>query len=89
MFGGLGFMINNKLAVFAHGEGGLWVRCAPARTAELEHRGARPADLGNGHRMGPGWLQVDADTASTPESLEFWIEVALQHNRTSTPKPRP
>ncbi len=31
MFGGLGFMINGKFTVFAHGDGGMWLRCAPER----------------------------------------------------------
>lgn len=80
MFGGLGFMINGKLAVFAHGDGGMWVRCAPSRVEELEREGAQAADMGNGRSMGPGWLQVSADQVSTEEALDFWLGAALEYN---------
>lgn len=84
MFGGLGFMINGKLAVFAHGDGGMWIRCAPSRVEELERHGARVADMGNGRNMGPGWLRVSADQVPTEETLDFWLSAALDHNHSTT-----
>lgn len=84
MFGGLGFMVNGKLAVFAHGGGGMWLRCSPSRVDELEREGARPADMGNGRGMGAGWLQVSADQVRTDETLDFWLDVALDYNRSAT-----
>ncbi|KJK43542.1 hypothetical protein UK23_32850 [Lentzea aerocolonigenes] len=83
MFGGLGFMINGKLAAFAHGDGGIWLRCAPDRVGELERQGAQPAEMGNGRTMGPGWLRVSADKLSTEDMLAFWLDAALDHNRES------
>ena len=87
MFGGLGFMINNKLAVFAHSDGGLWLRAAPQRQSELEARGAQPADMGAGRAMGPGWLKVGADTVTTQKGLMFWLGVAVDYNRVLTERP--
>lgn len=84
MFGGLGFMINGKLAVFAHGDGGMWLRCSPSRVGELERKGAEAADMGNGRSMGAGWLRVNADQVPTDETLDFWLDVALDYNRSAT-----
>jgi hypothetical protein len=83
MFGGLGFMINGKLTAFAHGDGGMWLRCAPERVDELERRGAQAAEMGKGRTMGPGWLRVSADLVSTEETLAFWLDAALDHNQRS------
>lgn len=88
MFGGLGFMINDKLTVFAHGGGGLWLRCAPSRVDELERKGAQAADMGNGRSMGVGWLQVSGDCLSTEETLGFWLDTALEHNHRAAPPKR-
>lgn len=84
MFGGLGFMLNGKLAVFAHGDGTMWLRCAPSQVSDLKRKGARAADMGNGRNMSPGWLQVSADQVLTEESLDFWLSAALTHNRSLT-----
>jgi len=81
MFGGLGFMINGKLAAFAHGDGGMWLRCAPERVDELERQGAQAAEMGKGRTMGPGWLRVSAELVSTEETLAFWLDAALGHNQ--------
>ncbi|MCX5424766.1 TfoX/Sxy family protein [Streptomyces sp. NBC_00078] len=84
MFGGLGFMVNGKLAVFAHGDGGMWLRCTPSRVGELERKGAQCADMGNGRNMGAGWVQVSAEQVPTEETLDFWLDVALDHHRSAT-----
>lgn len=84
MFGGLGFMINGKLAVFAHGDGGMWLRCSPSRVGELEGKGAQAAEMGNGRSMGAGWLQVSAEMVPTDETLDFWLDIALDYNRSTT-----
>lgn len=83
MFGGLGFMINKKLAVFARPDGGLILRCAPSRVGELELKGAQVAEMG-GRTAGAGWLQVSADQVSTEETLDFWLDVAVDHSRSAT-----
>lgn len=53
MFGGLSFMVNEKMVVSVLGHGGLLVRTDPERTRELVAlQGARPAEMGAGRSMG-------------------------------------
>ena len=59
MFGGLSFMVNNKMIVNVRRSGDLLVRVDPHRSPELvADHGARPAEMGAGRPMGPGWLDV-------------------------------
>lgn len=81
MFGGLSFMVNDKIVVNVRGNGDLLVRVDPDRSPELvaEH-GARPAEMGTGRSMGPSWLDVPAERTATDDELGFWIEVAMAFN---------
>jgi hypothetical protein len=80
MFGGLAFMVNDKLAVHADSHGGLLVRCDPARADDLlGETTAEQAEM-NGRTMGKGWLAVRADGVGSDETLSFWVGVALQYN---------
>lgn len=81
MFGGLGFMLNNKLALFAHGDGGLWLRAAPHDQGELQSRGAEPAAMGTGRGMGAGWLAVPPQELDESQQLDFWVRTAEDWNR--------
>ena len=84
MFGGLSFMIDEKIAVSANAHGDLMVRCDPARVVELLDRpGAEPAEMGNGRRMSAGWIRVTDDGIRDDGDFEFWIESALEFNRAS------
>jgi TfoX N-terminal domain len=83
MFGGLGFMINDKLTVFARRDGGLILRCSPSRVGELELKGAQIAEMG-GRAAGAGWIQVSADQVLTTETLGFWLGVAVDHRCSPT-----
>jgi hypothetical protein len=59
MFGGLSFMVNDKMIVNVRRSGDLLVRVDPHRSPELvADHGARPAEMGAGRSMGPGWLDV-------------------------------
>lgn len=78
MFGGLSLMVDGALRLSAGPDGSLLVRVAPARSAELLARpGARPAEMGAGRSMGPGWLIVDADALASEQALADWVQVAL------------
>jgi hypothetical protein len=80
MFGGLAFMVNDKLAVCAQNHGDLLVRCDPARMDDLlGHQAAEWAEM-RGRRMGRGWLVVRADGIGSDETLSFWVDLALQYN---------
>ncbi len=88
MFGGLSFMVNDKMIVNVRRAGDLLVRVDPRRSPELvAHHGARPAEMGAGRDMGPGWLHVDAELVSTDEKLRLWLDVAMEFNIRTTVLP--
>ena len=63
MFGGLSFMVNDKMIVNVRRGGDLLVRVDPIRSPELvADHGARFAEMGAGRAMGPGWIDVPAET---------------------------
>lgn len=81
MFGGLSFMVNNAMVVAERRDGDLLVRIDPERNRELVALpGAKPAEMGAGRAMGPGWISVAHDTITTDEQLSFWIDVAMEYN---------
>ncbi len=77
MFGGLSFMVEERMVVACRGGGNLLVHIDPARSTELLSRpGAYPAEMGKGRSMGPAWLEVGSDALSNAE-LDFWLQAAL------------
>jgi TfoX/Sxy family transcriptional regulator of competence genes len=81
MFGGLSFMVNEKMVVCATTDGDLLVRIDPRRADELLARPeARPAEMGAGRSMGKGWISVAREALVATETLTFWLEVALAYN---------
>jgi len=83
MFGGLSFLVNEKLALTANNHGDLMLRCDPARVEELTRRGATVAEM-RGRQMSQGWLIVAADTLRSEQDFAFWLDVALEYNRAVT-----
>jgi len=84
MFGGLSFMVNDKMVVAAGRDGDLLVRVDPERNRELvELPGAGPAEMGVGRAMGPSWISVANDAIAADRQLSFWIDVALEYNATT------
>lgn len=85
MFGGRSIMVNEKMIVSALKNGGLLVRVDAAEHETLLARpGAVQAETGQGRDMGPGWIEVAADTINADEQLQFWVETAMRYNRTVT-----
>lgn len=81
MFGGLSFMVDERLVVAAGKHGDLLVHVDPARNEELLSRpGARSAEMGKGRSMGPAWIEV-ARSNLDDEALRYWIATALAFNR--------
>ena len=81
MFGGLSFMVNEKIVVAARPAGALLVRADPARNDELlALPGAAQAEMGTGRSMGPSWISVAPKAIATDEQLSFWLDVALDYN---------
>lgn len=85
MFGGRSVMVNEKMIVSALKSGGLLVRVAADRHAELlDSSGAEQAEMGRGRDMGPGWIEVAAEALDDQQCLQFWVSTAMQYNRAAT-----
>lgn len=84
MFGGLSFLVDERLLVSAGADGSLLVRIDPTRRDQLlyDFAEASPAEMG-GRPMGPAWVRVDAAAAATDDVLDFWIAEALLFNEQS------
>jgi len=79
MFGGIAFMVNGNMTLCVSGDD-LVVRAGLAQfEAALEMRGA---DLfqPTGKPM-TGWVRVAPDGHQTEESLESWIDMALEYTQ--------
>jgi TfoX/Sxy family transcriptional regulator of competence genes len=84
MFGGLSFMVNDRMVVSVRRDGELLVRADPGRADELlTAKGARTAEMGPGREMSKSWISVSVDAIATDEDLDFWIGVALAYNNQS------
>lgn len=82
MFGGLAFMVREKMVVCVGTEArALLVRVDGDREPEyIQADGARHAVMGRGRSMGDGWITVDAEALTNDAAVEFWIAAALEHN---------
>jgi TfoX/Sxy family transcriptional regulator of competence genes len=79
MFGGLCFMVNDKMCVGVEKER-LMVRLDPAMYDEvIEKEGCKPMDFTG--RIMKGYVFVDADVLNTKKKLEYWIKLALEYNK--------
>lgn len=79
MFGGLCFMVNNKMCVGVEKER-LMVRLDPALTEKvLEMDGCMPMDFTG--KVMKGYVFVDIDALNTKKKLENWMKLALDYNK--------
>lgn len=78
MFGGLCFMVNDKMCVGVEKDR-LMVRLNPAKYEEvLEMNGCKPMDFTG--KIMKGYVFVDAAALSTKKKLEYWLKLALEYN---------
>ena len=79
MFGGLAFIIDDRMVVCVSGGGsGLLVRVSPERDAQLVTRpGAHRAEMGKDRSMGEGWISVDDGALRSDDALQYWLDVSL------------
>lgn len=78
MFGGLCFMVNDKMCVGVEQER-LMVRFNPEIAGEvMEKEGCKPMDFTG--RIMKGYAFVDIDALNTKSKLEYWISIALEYN---------
>ena len=87
MFGGLCFMVNNKMCVGVEKER-LMVRLDPEKFDEvIEKDGCRPMDFTG--KVMKGFVFVDADVLTTRKKLEYWIKLALEYNKIAKASKKP
>jgi TfoX/Sxy family transcriptional regulator of competence genes len=83
MFGGLCFMVNDKMCVAVESEK-MMVRLDPAITDEvLEKEGCLPMDFTG--KIMKGYVFVDNDVLKTKRQLNYWIGLALHYNQFAKP----
>ena len=79
MFGGLCFMVNDKMCVGVESER-MMVRLDPSVYDEvMEKEGCQPMDFTG--RIMKGYVFVDADVLKTKKQLDYWIQLALDYNK--------
>lgn len=79
MFGGLCFMVNDKMALGVEKER-LMVRLDPAKYDEvMEKEGCKPMDFTG--KVMKGFVFVDADAITTKKKLDYWVKLALEYNK--------
>lgn len=79
MFGGLCFMVNDKMCVGVEEER-LMVRLDPGVYEEvMEKEGCRPMDFTG--KVMKGYVFVDIEALNTKKKLEYWIKLALDYNK--------
>ena len=79
MFGGLCFMVNDKMCVGVETER-LMVRLDPARYDEaMDKDGVRPMDFTG--KVMKGYVFVDIDALNSKKELNYWVGLALEYNR--------
>lgn len=78
MFGGLCFMVNDKMCVGVEKER-LMVRLNPdLMEAVIEKERCKPMDFTG--RIMKGYVFVDIEVLNTKRKLEYWINLALEFN---------
>ena len=83
MFGGLCFMVNDKMCVGVEKER-LMVRIDPAKYDEvIEMEGCKPMDFTG--KIMKGFVFVDVYALNTKKNLEFWVKLALEYNKIAKP----
>jgi TfoX/Sxy family transcriptional regulator of competence genes len=79
MFGGLCFMVNDKMCVGVEKER-LMVRLNPEIYDDvMEKEGVKPMDFTG--KVMKGYVFVDIDALNTKKKLEYWMNLALEYNK--------
>ena len=87
MFGGLCFMVNDKMCVGVEKER-LMVRLDPTKFDEvMEKEGCRPMDFTG--KIMKGYVFVDIEALNTKKKLEYWVNLALEFNKVAKSSKKP
>jgi TfoX/Sxy family transcriptional regulator of competence genes len=83
MFGGLCFMVNDKMCVGVESER-LMIRLDPEKYDEvIEKEGCSPMDFTG--KVMKGFVFVDLSALTTKKKLEYWLDLALEYNKIARP----
>lgn len=83
MFGGLCFMVNEKMCVGVEKER-LMLRLDQAIYKEvIKKKGCKPMDFTG--KVMKGFVFVDTEVLKTKKQLEYWINLALEYNKIARP----
>ncbi|WP_083901977.1 TfoX/Sxy family protein [Leptospira vanthielii] len=83
MFGGLCFMVNDKMCVCVRNDE-IMCRIDPETVESiLSKKKARPM-IHNGHLM-KGFVFVKEEDIKTKKEIEYWIQLSLEYNKKSPP----
>lgn len=83
MFGGLCFMVNDKMCVGVEQER-MMLRIGPDVYEEaLEKEGCTPMDFTG--KVMKGYVFVDQEALATKKQLAWWIKLALDYNKIAKP----
>lgn len=83
MFGGLAFMIDDKMCVGVDKEN-IMLRCEKDETDELlKKKGAKEFDLSGGRPM-KGWLLVGPDGTRSEKDFQWWLAKAIEGNKNAS-----
>ena len=85
MFGGLAFLVGGHMAVAASGQGGVLLRCDPARTDELIADGTASIAVMQGRPM-DGWLRITDAHVRTERQLSRWVAIGMAYAGSLPPK---
>ncbi|MBG6181764.1 TfoX/Sxy family protein [Arthrobacter sp. CAN_A1] len=83
MFGGVSFMVDDRMAVAADRVGDLLVRTNPDEYDDLLRRGGVPALMGKEKPMGRGWLAVPRQQLDDDAELAYWVGVGIDSQNAS------
>lgn len=87
MFGGLGFMVDNKMCIGVHSER-LTVRVHPDATdRELKKKGVTVMEM-RGKQM-RGYMFVSTSVVSSDKELQYWLGEALEYNKEAKSSKKP
>ncbi|HWI90258.1 MAG TPA: TfoX/Sxy family protein [Flavisolibacter sp.] len=83
MFGGLCFMVNDKMCVGVEKDR-LMLRVDPENYEELlEKEGCAPMDFTR--KPMKGYIYVDVDVLKTKKQINYWVGLALEYNKKVKP----
>jgi len=84
MFGGVAFLVDDRLAVSASSRGGLLLRIDPSQSGALLSDPRVQLFEMRGRPMG-GWLHVDAEVVGTDDELRRWVRHGVAYARSLPP----